>query len=372
MSEMSDIKRIAFLGDVHLGSHPVALGKGLASLLQECAHVVVNLESPICKPCPRDSSKILLQSEPGVESSLSDWHVTCATLANNHIFDYGAKGFHDTCEALRSRQIVFAGAGNNLGKASHPLILDCVGTRVGIIPCAESVTQAQIATPNTPGCNHLRFPEIGYQVRNLKAKVDFLIVAPHWGFCDYAYPPIRVVSVGEQLLEAGADMIIGHHSHVVQGISRREDGRIVAYSLGDFYFNDYRLGRRIIRLSKENRQGLVLILNLCLGRSYEIELVYTRQRDFLIDIDTSKAREKIMIRRSKPLQKVEIYPTYWKKAVLRRFFNRVVNWLNPLKWKDISLATFSSALIMLWQMTFSSGNRYDGYTDHDNHGGKTH
>jgi len=352
MSGTSEIKRIAFLGDVHLGSYPVALDKGLAALLQECAHVVVNLESPICKPCPRDSSKILLQSEPGVESSLSDWHVTCATLANNHIFDYGAEGFHDTCEALRSRQIVFAGAGDNLGKASHPLILDCVGTRVGIIPCTESVTQAQIATPNTPGCNHLRFPEIGYQVRNLKAKVDFLIVAPHWGFCDYAYPPTRVVSVGEQLLEAGADMIIGHHSHVLQGIRQEGDGRQVFYSLGNFYFNTYKAHGRVVEPSDENRKGLVVIVEFADEMYPKIYPVFIRQSNRVVRLDMSAAREMQCQYRSAPLRSLETYPGHWQSVVRKRLLRRAFYWLSPPNWRHIRPCIIQAGLNMVLGSTF--------------------
>ncbi len=198
--------RLAFLGDIFLGQSPVSLAAEVLELLERCDHVIANLEGPICLPSPIDSPKVLLRSEPGTEAALSEWGVTAVTLANNHIFDHGDAGFLSTCEALDSIRIPFVGAGLNSTDASTPLIFESGGLCVGVIACTEAGTEASIATNNDSGCHNISFPELELQIASLKNKVDFVIVAPHWGYCDYAYPPQEVVNAGEKLLAAGADL----------------------------------------------------------------------------------------------------------------------------------------------------------------------
>ena len=117
--------RIAFLGDLYLGSRRVTLENELMSLLRGCDHVVVNLEGPICEPSLDHLPKApILRSDPGIESVLKDWHITCATLANNHIFDYGCEAFEDTCSMLKRKRIAYVGAGHNMREATTPVIIE--------------------------------------------------------------------------------------------------------------------------------------------------------------------------------------------------------------------------------------------------------
>lgn len=336
---------IAFLGDIHLGSQSVKLDAGLANILAKCRHIVVNLESPICGDSPIASSKILLRTKPGLELNLSQWGVTAATIANNHIFDHGTNGFRETCRALKSRNILFSGAGENAQAASQPLILTCKNTRVGLIACTESGTQAVMASGDSPGCNNLQFPEIAAQIRNLKSKVDFVILVPHWGLCDYAYPPSAVVRCGEQLLDAGADLVIGHHSHVVQGLRKRKDGRTIAYSLGDCFFDPYLAGSLVISPTDENCKGLVVIVEIC-NRNIITQKVFTRYSGATICHDTLAERENELEKRSAPFNNIATYPSYWRKVVRARLRRRVIFWLHPLQWRHIRLATIQAAFIM--------------------------
>jgi hypothetical protein len=342
--------RIAFLGDLHLGSRRVTLEDDLLTLLHGCDHVVVNLEGPICEPSLNHLPKApILRSDPGTETVLKDWHITCATLANNHIFDYGLDGFRNTCQVLQEQQIFFAGAGKNINDASRPLILDCNGYHVGIIPCTESITGAVIATEDTAGCNDLQFPQIVDQILKMKALVDVVIVTPHWDFLDYTYPSPTVISTGRRLFDGGADIIIGHHSHVAQGVCQEDDGREVIYSLGNFYFETYESNGRIFDASDEIWDGIITIVELQSNRKPQTWPVYIRQSNGIVNVDNSKKREIQWRKRSAPLKLGEKYAGFWRRVTFLRLLRRICYWLHPSKWWHIRRATLRAGFITITQ-----------------------
>jgi len=349
-----NVIRLAFLGDVFLGKQPAKLSSSLYEILNRCDQVIANLETPICKPSPIKSSKILLRSDPGTEKILPDWGITAVTFANNHIFDHGETGFKATCEALNIQRIRFAGAGMNRMDAARPLFFEIGSLRIAIIACTEYGTQAQVATANTPGCHHLDFPDIAAQIRYLKQKVNIVIVTPHWGYCDYSYPPQEVVENGEKLLEAGADMVIGHHSHVVQGMNQRKSGQFIAYSLGDFYFGDYDFRGHKVSATGENAKGVCLIVELSANMFPKVQKIYTRQHtDYIaLDVDIEK-RENEFQERSAPLHDLFNYPNYWREVVRKRLCRRLAYWMNPFNWKQMKLATFNALWIMIKQQIVS-------------------
>jgi len=262
------------------------------------------------------------------------------------MFDHGEEGFRSTCRALASREILFAGAGARVDEASRPLVLDCDGVRVGVIACAEATTQAQMATSESSGCNPLRFPHMAEQVSSVRAQAGVVVVVPHWGMCDYAYPPVDVVFHGERLLDAGADIVIGHHSHIPQGMRRRKDGKAIVYSLGDLFFDTYQAGNRKIAPTEENRKGLLLILELVEGKIASILPVFTRHCGTVVHEDTRAEREHELADRSGPLKWVECYPAHWRAVVRERLIRRVGFWANPAHWRYIRPATMQAALIM--------------------------
>lgn len=351
VSNTNKYVKLAFLGDVYLGQSPAKLDPEVLGLLGQCDNVIANLETPICFSSPISSQKVLLRSEPGTEKVLREWVVTAVTLANNHIFDHGDSGFQSTCEALNSVQIPFCGAGMNRLQAAKPLILDCGTLRIGIIACTEPGTEAKIATDNTSGCHCLAFPELASQIATLKNEVDFVIVTPHWGYCDYEYPPQEVVDNGERLFAAGADLVIGHHSHSVQGFNRRANGQAIAYSLGDFYFGDYESHGRKVTSQGGGANGLILFVDFLTNSLPRVSYEFTHVKDNLVAIDTNRAqREKEFQNRCAPLESLEKYPQFWRKVVRNRFQRRLLYWTNPLRWRHVRLATVHAAFLMSVEM----------------------
>jgi poly-gamma-glutamate capsule biosynthesis protein CapA/YwtB (metallophosphatase superfamily) len=345
-------QRLAFTGDVFLGLSPVKLDPAISERFRRCDHVIANQESPICEPSPIESSKILLRSTPGSERVLKDWGITDVTLANNHIFDHGDNGFNATCKVLANAEIHFAGAGLNEEQAGKPLILKCHTISIGIIACTEAGTEAKLASADESGCHSLDLPTIRDQIGELKQSVDFVVVTPHWGFCDYKFPPLEVVKNGEALLDAGADLVIGHHSHVVQGFHQRPNGQAVCYSLGDFAFGAYEAhGGRKIDSTREGAKGLIVFVELSKAQAPRLQFEFTAFNGNTVSLAQGQPERKVEFeRRSKPLIQLDNYPEYWRRVVRKRLKKRLLYWANPFHIKHLRLATFNAVFIMLGEM----------------------
>ncbi|MBE0713999.1 MAG: CapA family protein [Candidatus Aminicenantes bacterium] len=156
-----------------------------------------------------------------------------ACLANNHVFDYGIRGFRDTLDVLRRNGIRTVGAGLSLKEALSPLTVLVKGTRVTILNFSEG--EDLTASRGGPGVCGWELDRLLAIVRKFKKRGDFVIAVGHAGLEYVPFPPPYVVEAYRALAEAGADCVIGHHPHVPQGLEVR-GGRLVAYSLGNFVF----------------------------------------------------------------------------------------------------------------------------------------
>ena len=342
---------IGFLGDIFFGDARLEVTPELADVLRQSDLRIGNLETPISEPNPIDSGKILLCSPPGSEAMLPKLGIDIVSLANNHIFDHGEAGFASTRAALEKVAIQYVGAGQDIEEASRAIRFEINGIRFGLIAATEEGTQALLAGPASPGCNTLDQETITRQIRDLCSEVDHVIVVPHWGYCEFAYPPVHVVRLGEALLRAGASAVVGHHSHVVQGARTMEDGAYIAYSLGNFFFDDYHITKTCKRkVQGENAHGVLLELCFSKTRCTESRRHFTTQRDGTLALDTNSKRERTLAKRSEPLRKTEGYERFWRSVVRKRMVRRALHWLNPLHWRQIRPATVVSALVLFKNM----------------------
>lgn len=314
MNDSKTTVRIAFLGDLFFGEDVPELSPELNRVLGECDAVLANLESPICD-LPHTSEqavidaakregfdKIFLRSSPGCQKILAAWNVKYLSLANNHVFDCGAAGLASTIELLGKAGVCFAGAGNTLWQASKPMILNLGGISFGVIAATEGRSTSLLATGSTPGCNTLEMPGICDQVKALKQSVEHVIVLPHWGTCGPIFPEGRLVDLGELLLDAGASLVVGQHSHTLQGCRRRDDGRMVCYSLGNFYFGSFDYdGRRIFAQGEETR-GSILTVEFSTLQRHQLRdsWQFTRQDSTTVALDAEASRVLEFEKRSAP------------------------------------------------------------------------
>ena len=181
-----------------------------------------------------------------------------ASLANNHIFDYGPAGFQATCRALDELPVRFFGAGMNLNEAQKPLIYELDGLRLGFCGFTEGHDLSG-AGENTPGVAPWQPEQVCRQVAELRKSCDLVLVVPHGGIEFAAWPAPYCIDAYRRIAEAGPDAIIAHHPHVPQGIEFYH-GVPIFYSLGNFlFYQNTRLVHRkhgfLLELSV-NRDGL--------------------------------------------------------------------------------------------------------------------
>lgn len=176
--------------------------------------------------------------------------VDVVTLANNHVYDYGKEALLDTFTVLEEAGVPYFGAGRNLGEAMQPLYLEVDGKTIALVAAsrAEKNKMTPQATDSEPGILRCYDTELFLQaIQEGKANADFCIAFVHWG-TEYSYDLERVqLDTGKAYLDAGADVVIGAHSHCLQGMEYY-DGKPIIYSLGNYWFNNKTLDTMLLQL----------------------------------------------------------------------------------------------------------------------------
>jgi poly-gamma-glutamate capsule biosynthesis protein CapA/YwtB (metallophosphatase superfamily) len=221
-----------------------------------------NLESPLSeRGTPLPGKGICFRARPEMSQKLQDSGFDVLSVANNHAVDYDTDAFLDTLELLRSSQIQPVGGGQNIDEARRPVIIEKNGLKVGFLAYtifADIYYDARYrrtfrATETVSGVAPLEQELILEDLAELRPQVDVAIVSLHWGTEYSKSPQTAQRELGQALIDGGADLIIGHHPHIIQGFERYKDG-LIAYSLGNFIFDQ---NQHVF-----TRQGLILDLNL--------------------------------------------------------------------------------------------------------------
>jgi hypothetical protein len=215
----------------------------ILQLVQQSTFAVVNFEGSIrpggSEGIPKSGPHLAMhQCAPQILKSCG-FHA--CTLANNHAMDYGAEALRDALRLCNDCDLQHVGAGMNQQEAMRPLTLSLPGeTQVQILSMCER--EFGITDGSRPGTAWLTSPEAEDAVAQAKRESHVVIVCAHGGNELMPLPSAQRRRQLQRLIEAGADLVIGHHPHVPQGWEPYGNGYIF-YSLGDFYF-DSRDGRR--------------------------------------------------------------------------------------------------------------------------------
>jgi poly-gamma-glutamate synthesis protein (capsule biosynthesis protein) len=203
-------------------------------VLTEADLSIANLESPISdRGQPNPISNVNFRASKEAASGLRVFNLLC--LANNHILDYGIEAAQDTKNILNEHGICAIGVGKDYLEARQPAILELSRIRIGVLNYTSmwNVTDAKSEYVAAP----LRQIDWFCQdISQLKKKVDVVILSLHIGreMCQHPAPFDREQAL--MAIDAGADIVVGHHPHVLQGIEAYKQG-IILYSLGDFVFD---------------------------------------------------------------------------------------------------------------------------------------
>ena len=227
-------------------------------ILKNADITFANLESPFGtggKPVP--CKGIWFRANPAFAPKLKDAGIDIVSLANNHILDYDVEVFLETLRILKENQISYVGAGNNAAEAGLPVIITAKNKKVAFLAYSQFAgihwdnkkPRTFLATDNQPGVLPIKVGEIEAKILQIRSEVDYIVVSLHWGVEYSHYPTKEQQKIARRLIDAGADVIAGHHPHVLQGIEYYNGG-LIFYSLGNFIFDQLPLARRESMIAK--------------------------------------------------------------------------------------------------------------------------
>lgn len=261
-----------FARNPHAQSAPF---KAAVTAMREADLVVVNLEMPLSTRGYRVPKHANLRSDPAIINDVRDMGVHAVALANNHMMDYGQPALFDTLAACESAGLATCGAGADLDAADRPAWLEANGRRIALLSVACTLPVESDAGPGKPGIAPIRVgfsfevdpnllveqpgtmpvvrswavaedqDRVCRQLATLKEEADAVIVAIHWGVPSYWLSPYQGLlaeyqqPLGRALIDAGADIIWGHHSHSLHPVEVYK-GKPIFYSLGNFIFESPR------------------------------------------------------------------------------------------------------------------------------------
>lgn len=264
---------LAFAGDVHFTGRTTALLDNPATAFGPVTSVfdaadltVVNLETAVTTGGTAEPKKYLFRAPPSTYQAVRAAGVDAVSLANNHTLDYGRTGLSDSLSHAKAAGIPVFGAGADASDAWAPWTTEINGTRLAFIGISQvhELESSWVATSSRPGVAHARDAERSTKaVREAKKQADFVVVFMHWGREGSECPTDEMRTFARLLADAGADLIVGTHAHLLLGDGWLGD-TFVAYGLGNFlwwlddaYSNDTGVLRITLRDKKIANTELV-------------------------------------------------------------------------------------------------------------------
>lgn len=212
------------------------------SMLDSSEVVISNLETPLTdleeSPLEDQKSYVHWSDTAKATKAYKKANITVFSLANNHSMDYGTEGLEQTLETLEENQMTAFGAGLTEDEAMEPYIYGDIAV-IASFEFKESYDEEYnfYADENTAGVNQLSVVQITEQIQTLREENPdyFIIIFPHWGD-NYSDANTNQKLLAHQLIDAGADLILGHGAHIMQEVESYKD-KWVIYSIGNFMFN---------------------------------------------------------------------------------------------------------------------------------------
>lgn len=212
------------------------LFRDVAAELKTGDIAIANLESPIARGgCEFSGKKFRFRAEPEVAAALHASGINLVTLANNHTMDFGGQALAETMENLEHAGIAWIGAGENLAEARKMALYTINGKKIAFLGYSMTRPVEFFAAHNRPGTAPGIEKFFVEDIRRARQEADYVIVSFHWGTEGAMDIQPYQRAVAHKAIDAGADVILGHHPHVLRGIERYKTG-IVFYSLGNFTF----------------------------------------------------------------------------------------------------------------------------------------
>lgn len=242
----SIMSRVKASADISQGVAPELIAR-----MQAADVMMLNNEFPYShRGTPTEGKQYTFRARPETAAFLQDMGVDLVSLANNHAYDHGPEALLDTFDALREAGIPYVGAGRNIGEARKPVYYIVGDLKVAFVSATQierlDAPDTPEATEDAPGVfrcwNGAKLLEV---IREAKENSDFVVAYIHWGTENTQELDWAQLKQAPELVEAGADLVIGDHPHCLQAISAIQ-GVPVVYSLGNFWFSSKTLDTGLV------------------------------------------------------------------------------------------------------------------------------
>ncbi len=252
----------------------------IINLANDADVFMINHEYPVSeRGTPLEGKYYTFRANPERQIIISQLGTDIVSLANNHIYDYGADAFYDTLDNLKNMGLPYVGAGRNIEEAASPVYFIVDGMKIGYVSAnrSEKIVYTPEAKADSPGVVRMYDTAMLNQIiSEVAPKCDYLIAYVHWGTEDSNKYETYQTDIAAELFASGADAIIGSHPHVLQGI-QYVSGKPVVYSLGDFWFNHETKYTTMVNL-KVNIDGLYeMSIVPCRQEGYETHYLQTQE-----------------------------------------------------------------------------------------------
>ena len=230
------------------------------AMLTSADIAIANLEAPLTAVGERfEDKKYTFKVPPHFVEGIAGAGIDVVTIANNHIVDFGCLGIEQTIETLTAAEIKACGAGANRQWACAPAFIDVDNIRVAFVGFSMTYPDEFWATADSCGTCYPTEKVMVEVLAECERQADFTVVSFHWSSEKRVEPRQYQIDFGHRVIDLGADLVLGHHPHVLQGIELYK-GKLIAYSLGNYVFASYSNTVRtsMILKTKIDPGGLVL------------------------------------------------------------------------------------------------------------------
>jgi poly-gamma-glutamate capsule biosynthesis protein CapA/YwtB (metallophosphatase superfamily) len=237
--------RLASVGDINLGDTPGAAiaaegpgypWKSAGRVLRRSDIAFGNLESAVSERGTPFPKQFNFRGTPaGLAGLRKHTGMDVLNLANNHVGDFGPTAMLDTVRGVERLGIRAVGAGRNLRRALRPQVVERLGLRVAFVGFSNILPYEFAAERGRPGVAWATAEAVSKGVRAARQRADVVVATFHWGIEKAPYETADQAELARVAADAGAQLVIGAHPHVLQPI-RRAGAALVAYSLGNFVF----------------------------------------------------------------------------------------------------------------------------------------
>lgn len=225
---------------------------------------------------PLEGKAYTFRANPERVSLLDVFGTDIVSLANNHAYDYGEEALCDTLDTLETAGIPYVGAGRNLNEAEKIVYFVANGRKIAITSATQierSLNYTKEATDNSAGVLKTLNPDKYVEViREARRNSDIVIAFVHWGTEHDSMYGTDQVNLADAFVEAGADVIIGGHTHCLQGVTYRQ-GVPIIYSLGNFWFSENELDTGLSQVIIEKDGSIRFRFLPCIQKNYQTSLV---------------------------------------------------------------------------------------------------